>query len=159
LALQLCSTSTIISREERRVKNRATIREVDLDLEASAGPRFVERDGLRYAGTHLLVDLWEGAGFDDIEHVRAALTEAAIATGATLLQVELHHFTPHNGVTGVAMLAESHISIHTWPEEDYAAVDIFVCGTCDPHRAIPVLRHAFKPARMQLAEHRRGLQP
>ena len=54
------------------------------------------------------------------------------------------------------VLAESHISIHTWPERDFAAIDIFMCGACDPHRSIPVLRETFKPASVVLDEQRRG---
>jgi len=59
----------------------------------------------------------------------------------------------------VVVLAESHVSIHTWPERDYAAVDIFMCGSCDPYKAIPILRRAFEPTSVQLSEHRRGLMP
>ena len=55
------------------------------------------------------------------------------------------------------MLAESHISIHTWPERDFAAIDIFMCGECDPYKAIPALKKGFAPDRVQLAEHKRGL--
>jgi S-adenosylmethionine decarboxylase len=65
---------------------------------------------------------------DDAELVRAALAGAAAAAGAHLLDVHLHSFGPGQGVTGVALLAESHISIHTWPEHGYAAIDIFMCG-------------------------------
>jgi len=55
----------------------------------------------------------------------------------------MHNFGEGSGVTGVVLLAESHISIHTWPELKYAAVDIFMCGACDPQRAIPVLGEHF----------------
>ena len=60
-------------------------------------------------------------------------------------------------MSGVAVLAESHISIHTWPERGYAALDVFMCGTAMPHKAVPVLRQAFKPSSVQFVEHRRGL--
>ena len=65
---------------------------------------------------------------------------------------------PDGGVSGVLVLAESHISIHTWPERDFAAVDIFMCGACNPYRSLPVLK-ADVPARQSilLAEQRRGL--
>ncbi|WP_425449910.1 adenosylmethionine decarboxylase [Virgifigura deserti] len=120
---------------------------------------YVTKDGLTYAGTHLLIDIWGAERLDDLQHVEATLTEAVRATGATLLNIDLHHFTPNNGVSGVAVLAESHMSIHTWPELGYAALDIFVCGGCNPDRAVPVLREAFKPTSIQLAEHKRGLVP
>lgn len=117
----------------------------------------VARDGLQYAGTHLLVDLWGARRLDDIALAEATLREAVEAVGATLLHVHLHHFTPNGGVSGVAVLAESHISLHTWPERGYVALDIFVCGECDPYAAIPVLRRAWSPERVQLSECKRGV--
>ena len=126
----------------------------------TVGPDFfVERDGVRYAGGHLLLDLWGASNLTDPAAVEAALTEAAVAAGATVLHAHLHQFGDGGGVSGVVMLAESHISIHTWPERDFAAVDIFMCGACDPYRSVPVLKAAFRPANIQLSEHRRGLIP
>ena len=81
-----------------------------------------------YTGTHLLADLTGCSGLDDPVLIDAALREAVAAAHATLLDVRLHHFGAGQGVTGVALLAESHISIHTWPEHGYAAADIFLCG-------------------------------
>ena len=117
---------------------------------------FVEKDGMRYAGTHLLVDLWGASNLADPALIDAALRDAAIRAGATILHSHFHHFTPNGGVSGVVVLAESHISIHTWPEREFAAVDIFMCGACDPHDAIPVLRDTFRPERVDLDEQRRG---
>jgi len=117
---------------------------------------FVERDGMRFAGTHLLIDLWGATNLADPALIDAALREGAVTAGATILHSHFHHFTPNGGVSGVVVLAESHISIHTWPERDFAAVDIFMCGECDPHLAIPVLQRAFGPARIDLDEQRRG---
>ncbi|MBB4284522.1 adenosylmethionine decarboxylase [Roseospira goensis] len=118
---------------------------------------FIERDGVRFAGTHLLVDLWGASGLDDLDRTERALTDAARAAGATLLHTHLHHFTPNGGISGVLVLAESHISIHTWPERSYAALDIFMCGAADPYKSIPVLRAAFTPETVTLAENKRGL--
>ena len=117
---------------------------------------FVERDGMTFAGMHLLVDLWGASNLDDPAHIDAALRKAAVIAGATILHSHFHHFTPNGGVSGVVVLAESHISIHTWPERNFAAVDIFMCGACDPHLAIPILRGAFLPDRVDLNEQRRG---
>lgn len=117
---------------------------------------FVEKDGERFAGTHLLVDLWGAANLGDPELIDRALRAAAVQAGATILHSHFHHFTPNGGVSGVVVLAESHISIHTWPERAFAAVDIFMCGACDPYDAVPMLRDAFQPDRVELKEERRG---
>ena len=120
---------------------------------------FVEKNGLRYAGTHLLIDLWNAQGLDDLALIEQTLREAAAASGATLLNLHLHHFSPNGGISGVAVLAESHISIHTWPEREFAAIDIFMCGACDPYKAVPVLRRMLGTESIQLNEQRRGLMP
>lgn len=111
----------------------------------------------RYAGTHLLLDFWGARHLDDIEVGRQALAAAAEACKATVLEVSLHTFSPYGGFSGVAVIMESHISIHTWPELEYAAIDVFTCGNADPHKAIPALREVFEPTRVQLAEHKRGM--
>ena len=117
---------------------------------------FVERDGMRYAGTHLLADLWGASQLDDPDHIDAALREAALAAGATILHSHFHHFSPNGGVSGVVILAESHISIHTWPEVGYAALDVFMCGSANPDACIPVLREAFSAKRVGVNELLRG---
>jgi len=118
---------------------------------------FVERDGRVFAGTHLLIDFWNASRLDDLKHVEKSLRKAVAAAGATLLHIHLHHFTPHSGISGVAVLAESHISLHTWPERGFAAFDIFMCGACDPYKALPVLKAAFAPETIELKEEKRGL--
>jgi S-adenosylmethionine decarboxylase len=117
---------------------------------------FVEKNGEKFAGTHLLVDLWGASNLCDPDLIDRALREAAEAAGATILHSHFHHFSPNGGVSGVLVLAESHISIHTWPERDFAAIDIFMCGACDPHLSIPVIKDAFRPATINLDEQRRG---
>lgn len=120
---------------------------------------FVERNGVKFAGTHLLLDIWDGRNLDDPEIIEMAFRQAIDACGATLLHIHTHRFSPFGGVSGVAVLAESHISIHTWPERGFAAVDIFMCGACDPYEAIPILKAAFGADRVTLNETRRGLVP
>ncbi|WGF90615.1 adenosylmethionine decarboxylase [Marinivivus vitaminiproducens] len=123
---------------------------------ATSKDYFIERNGLRFAGSHLIVDLWGCTGLDSVEAIELTLRRCVRAAEATLLHLHLHHFTPNGGVSGVAVLAESHISIHTWPERGYAALDIFMCGDANPHATIPVLRHAFAPTQVVISEHMRG---
>jgi S-adenosylmethionine decarboxylase len=120
---------------------------------------FVERDGVKFAGTHLLLDLWGASNLTDPELIDRALRDAAEAANATILHSHFHHFGPDGGVSGVLVLAESHISIHTWPERDFAAVDIFMCGACNPYHSLPVLKDVFAPKSILLSEQRRGLIP
>jgi S-adenosylmethionine decarboxylase len=118
---------------------------------------FIKENGVAFAGRHLLIDLWEAEHLTDIVHIERALREAAETAGATVLSVDLHQFSDSGGVSGVAILAESHISIHTWPERDFAALDVFMCGACDPHKAIPVLKAAFNTGSLTVNETRRGV--
>lgn len=118
---------------------------------------FITKDGVEYAGTHLLIELWGASNLGDAGFIEKTLVRSAEAAGATVLHSYLHPFGPEMGVSGVVVLAESHISIHTWPERDYAAVDIFMCGSCDPYDAVAVLKEAFDPSHVQLAEQKRGV--
>lgn len=117
---------------------------------------FCERDGIRYAGTHLLIDLIGAARLDDLDYIEATLRRCVDAAGATLLHIHLHHFEPSGGVSGVAVLAESHISIHSWPEHSYAALDVFMCGDTNPEASIDVMREAFSPDKLVVKTELRG---
>ena len=116
---------------------------------------FAVRNGVRCAGVHLIVDLHGAQRLDDIEYIEATLRRCVAAARATLLHIHLHHFQP-SGVSGVAVLAESHISIHTWPEAGYAALDVFMCGSANPDACIPVLREAFAAKDVRVDEILRG---
>jgi S-adenosylmethionine decarboxylase len=111
---------------------------------------------IAYAGRHLLIDLHGASRLGDLDHIRQACIDAARATGATVLGEHFHHFGEGCGVSGVVLLAESHLSVHSWPEADFAAFDIFVCGDCDPALAIPVLLDRFGGS-PEVILHRRGL--
>lgn len=117
---------------------------------------FIERDGVRYAGNHLIIDLFGAERVDDIDHVEHALKRCVDEAGATLLHFHLHHFTPNGGVSGVAVLSESHISIHSWPEANYAALDVFMCGEAKPHLCVDILREEFNATDVVVKTHRRG---
>lgn len=117
---------------------------------------FIERAGVRCAGAHLIIDLFDANRLNDQEWIEATLRKCVEVAGATLLHVHLHPFEPNGGISGVAVLAESHISIHTWPELGYAAMDIFMCGKARPERCIEVLLEAFAPRRVAIEELLRG---
>ncbi len=120
-----------------------------------AADHFATRNGVRCAGTHLIIDLYGAERLDDIQHIEVTLRRCVDAASATLLHIHLHRFQP-NGVSGVAVLAESHISIHTWPEAGYAALDVFMCGKANPDPCVPILREAFKVKRVAVSELLRG---
>ncbi len=119
---------------------------------------FCIRDGAQaYAGIHLIVELWHAKYLTNPSRIRKILIQAVEKCGATLLGIDLHVFSPNGGVSGVAVLQESHLSIHTWPEYHYAAIDIFVCGTIDPRLALEVLEMEFSPEQVQVRELKRGM--
>ena len=113
---------------------------------------------LGHIGTHLILDFWKAKHLDNLKLIEAALGKCVKVSGATLLDIHLHHFTPNHGVTGVAILAESHISIHTWPEKEYAAVDIFMCGRTQPEKCIEILSKAFETDDVTIHEQLRGIR-
>lgn len=112
--------------------------------------------GFGAAGTHALLDFWGARLLDDVTHAELALRQAAHAAHATILHVHVHRFASSGGISGVAVLAESHISVHTWPEQGYAALDVFLCGKCDIDACIAALRSAFAPARINSRIFQRG---
>lgn len=112
-------------------------------------------------GRHCLVELYDCPRelLDDAEHVLAGVRQAAQRANATILGERVHRFEPH-GVTAIALLAESHISVHTWPEHCYAAVDVFTCGTqTDPVAAGMHLVAALRAERHELRLVERGTDP
>lgn len=121
-------------------------------------PHLTTQNGETYAGTHLIIDLYAAHNLDDPALIEKAMRDATDATGATLLHIHTHRFSPQ-GVTGIAVLAESHIACHTWPEIGYGAFDIFMCGDTNPHAAIPILKAAFKTDDVRTRELHRGQMP
>ena len=114
------------------------------------------RNGETFAGMHVIIDLYEAEHLDDIELVESAMRECVEKCGAHLLHIHLHHFTPNHGVTGVAVLSESHISVHTWPERAFAAFDIFMCGSAKPELAIDILKIRFNTNKVISTIQKRG---
>lgn len=107
-------------------------------------------------GLHVLADFHGATNLHDCGPAEPVFRRAAEAAGATVLGVEFHDFGQRAGFTGVAILAESHISIHTWPETGFAAIDVFMCGDCDPTVAMAHLRAYFRPERVETTQRLRG---
>jgi S-adenosylmethionine decarboxylase len=124
-------------------------------LDESRDDHFIRRDGKVYAGTHLIIEVIGGEGLDDEARIQRAFRDCVDDCGATLLHIHTHKFSPQ-GVSGVAVLAESHISVHTWPEVGYAAFDVFMCGDAQPWKAVEVLRRAFDAREVRVQELLRG---
>ena len=110
-------------------------------------------------GDHYLIELYDCHAhiLDDEDRIQATLLEAATKAGATIIDQKFHKFAPQ-GVSGVVVIAESHISIHTWPELGYAALDFFTCGhTMTMDRAFELLREVFQPGDMEVRRVARGI--
>ena len=111
----------------------------------------------RAGGRHLLADFW----VDDAEPLRRAetwralLPDACRAAGATVLGAQFHQFEP-DGVTGVVLLAESHASVHTWPEAGLVTLDVFTCGALDAAAVVDAVRQRLGPARERVTAVARG---
>jgi len=112
-------------------------------LDQSAAARDPARS-MQARGSHLLVEYrgCDPVRLSDAALLERALRDAAEAIGATVVSAAFHGFAPH-GVTGILLLAESHLSVHSWPEHGYAAVDAYTCGVGDLDRAVPLLADAL----------------
>ena len=109
-------------------------------------------------GRHLLLELFscDEKVLDDLSAIEGFMKEAARVSGATIVESVFHRFQPH-GISGVVVVAESHLAIHTWPEHGYAAVDFFTCGAdIDYWRAHDYLKQAFAAEDSEVKEIERG---
>ncbi|SFP47788.1 S-adenosylmethionine decarboxylase [Tranquillimonas alkanivorans] len=138
--------------EDTRGCEAAQTRDV---LDDTRDDHFIRRDGKVFAGTHLIIEVVDGTGLDDEARIQQAFRDCVDECGATLLHIHTHKFSPQ-GVSGVAVLAESHISVHTWPEIGYGAFDVFMCGDAEPWRAVDVLSRAFDTPDVRVKELLRG---
>ncbi len=114
---------------------------------------------MKALGIHLLIELCScnTQKIDNLDYLERIMTQAAEVAGATVLKTAFQDFSPQ-GVSGVVVIAESHLTIHTWPEYGYAAVDIFTCGTkVDPWKAAGFLKQELEAGEMQLNEFQRGI--
>jgi S-adenosylmethionine decarboxylase len=113
---------------------------------------------LKTLGRHLLVELYhcDSKVIGDVRQIEEIMVGAAKAAKAHIVDVVFHNFNP-NGVSGVVVIAESHLSIHTWPEYNFASIDIYTCGsTVNPWKAYDYLHKHFKAANVTAMEMKRG---
>lgn len=110
----------------------------------------------KYAGLHVLAEFWDGKIIDNAAKIKEILIEAVKRANNIPLEFVVHKFEPQ-GITGIVLLAESHISIHTWPEENYVALDIYTCGDKSlPLKAFEYLKSEFEPKRFHVNKIKRG---
>ena len=109
-------------------------------------------------GRHLLAEFYdcEADALNDPGQIERLMNEAARLSGATVVQSVFHMFSPH-GVSGVVVVEESHLAVHTWPEHSYAAVDYFSCGEVDCDAAVRYLAEHLAPSRVKTKEVPRGV--
>src|SRR5215208_3203465 len=111
---------------------------------------------MKAIGRHIILEMWGCQNLDSVETAERALREMVTALDVNLLDLKVYPFSPV-GVTGMAIVSESHLVIHTWPEHGYAAVDLFTCGAPrDPQEAVQVLRRHYAPERVGVMEINRG---
>ena len=111
---------------------------------------------MKAIGRHIILEMWGCQNLDSVETAELALREMVSALDVHLLDLKVYPFSPV-GVTGMAIVSESHLVIHTWPEYGYAAVDVFTCGSPrDPEDAVDVLRRHYEPERIGVMEINRG---
>lgn len=110
-------------------------------------------------GRQILVEFYDcdTSSINDVDYIENAMLSATKAAKATIISHNFHKFSPY-GISGVIVIAESHVAIHTWPEYNYAAVDIFTCGdTIDPWIIQEHLKESFNSGNISSMEMKRGL--
>lgn len=114
---------------------------------------------MKALGRHLIIELWESKLLNSAEAVERGIRDCVAAIEGTLLDLRVITFPVH-GITGFAVISESHVAVHTWPEHGYAAVDIFTCNLeANVEAGIEALRRHLLPRRVQMMEVRRGVRP
>ena len=115
---------------------------------------------MRKVGRHLIIELYdcEPSILSDADRLREILRGAVLAINGKICGDFFHKFDGGGGVSGVIAMAESHISIHTWPEYGYAARDVFTCGSLDPDRAYSFILEQIRPGRSSVMRIERGVE-
>ena len=116
----------------------------------------MENATAKYAGTHLLIEFWDSNVPQNPKKLEEVLKNASLEANTDPLETAIHKFDPQ-GITGVLVLSESHISIHDWPEIGYTSLDIFTCGKkSKPYKALEYLKKVFTPQKVEVQEIKRG---
>ena len=140
------------------IKEKVLYRNNNFLKEKISQDHFIINDKEEYAGSHILLDLWNTEFDNSIKFLKKIIRESIKVSGATLLHMHLHRFGKEQGISGVAILAESHISVHTWPERNFLAFDIFMCGDTKPELAAKYLIQTLNPKKKILKLIKRGVK-
>jgi S-adenosylmethionine decarboxylase len=117
---------------------------------------WAKKKSKKFLGIHLICEFWGGKTIEEGKELEKIFLCAAKHSQNTPLKFSFHKFNPH-GITGFLLLAESHISYHSWPEYNYAALDIFTCGKKTfPKKALFYLKKILKPQKVEIKEVKRG---
>lgn len=111
---------------------------------------------VRPLGKHIIIDIFGASNLTGEKNIEDMMIECATSAQATVLKTYIHPFETNGGVSGMIILAESHISIHTWPEYNFAAMDIFMCGDAQPELCLPIIENWFQPKQMVVSDITRG---
>lgn len=115
-----------------------------------------EKNHYQYSGIHLIAEFWNGKIIEDSKKIEKILRAAVKKANNTPLEIIVHKFKPQ-GLTGIVLLAESHVAIHTWPEFNYVALDIYTCGNkASPMKALEYLKEKFQPQKFEIRKLKRG---
>lgn len=117
---------------------------------------FIRDTDAIYVGNHLIADLWGIENHFDPTIIKSVFIDACVDAGATVLFSHCHPFGPDCGTTGVIVLAESHLSWHHYPEVNMISIDIFMCGSANPSRAMPRIEEFWTPSHIDMRMIKRG---
>jgi len=126
-------------------------------LKKISADHFIIEEKQVYAGKHIIVDIWQTNFDNKVTTLKKIMKEAVKIANAKILHIHLHRFGKGQGISGIAVLAESHISVHTWPEREYIAFDIFMCGDTRPEMAAKHLIKLLKPKKKKIEVIKRGI--
>lgn len=116
----------------------------------------IECNDYTYAGNHLIFDFWGSEQILNQELIIETCKIAVVEAGATVLHTHFHEFGEGMGLTGVVVLSESHLSLHTWPEINLMTFDIYMCGTARPEKALEILKEKLVPRKITMMNIKRG---